>query len=142
MPMANQQEFIDRCELLPDVEILSFESHIEFLMENALAVVAMGGYNTFCEILSLDKPALIIPRSVPRREQLIRTLRAEKIGLVSYLDPDSDRDPMEMADKLKTLPDQSPPSSHSIDNLMLGHQIISERITALFDGDPLQQQAI
>ena len=32
----------------------------------------MGGYNTYCEILSFDKPALIVPRMRPRLEQLIR----------------------------------------------------------------------
>ncbi len=32
----------------------------------------MGGYNTYCEILSFDKPALIVPRLQPREEQLIR----------------------------------------------------------------------
>ena len=35
-------------------------------MKRAAGIVAMGGYNTFCEILSFDKRALIIPRTVPR----------------------------------------------------------------------------
>ena len=35
----------------------------------------MGGYNTFCEILSFDKRALIVPRTVPRLEQYIRAAR-------------------------------------------------------------------
>ena len=34
-------------------------------MEKAAAIVAMGGYNTFCEILSFDKRALIVPRTQP-----------------------------------------------------------------------------
>ncbi len=33
------------------------------LMQNALGVVAMGGYNTFCEILSFDCRAVIAPRT-------------------------------------------------------------------------------
>lgn len=41
-------------------------------MNRAHCVVAMGGYNTFCEILSFDKPALIVPRVKPRLEQAIR----------------------------------------------------------------------
>jgi predicted glycosyltransferase len=32
-------------------------------MQKSAAVVAMGGYNTFCEILSLDKRVLIVPRT-------------------------------------------------------------------------------
>ena len=45
---------------------------MEELIAGAKAVVAMGGYNTYCEILSFDKPALIVPRVAPREEQLIR----------------------------------------------------------------------
>ena len=87
MPSADQQEFHERCERLPGLDILAFDSHIELLMSKAIGVVAMGGYNTFCEILTLDKPALIVPRSVPRQEQLIRAERAVKLGLVAMLDP-------------------------------------------------------
>ncbi|MDB5559446.1 MAG: hypothetical protein JWQ36_2380, partial [Enterovirga sp.] len=32
------------------------------------------GYNTFCENLSIDRPSLIVPRTRPRREQLIRAI--------------------------------------------------------------------
>ncbi len=41
-------------------------------MARAIGVVAMGGYNTFCEILSFDKRAIIVPRTAPRMEQYIR----------------------------------------------------------------------
>ena len=34
--------------------------------ERAGGVVAMGGYNTFCEILSFDKRAIIVPRTLTR----------------------------------------------------------------------------
>ncbi len=34
-------------------------------MQKASAIVAMGGYNTFCEILSMDKARLIVPRKTP-----------------------------------------------------------------------------
>ena len=126
MPASSQQEFHERCEKLPNVEILTFDSHIELLMRRAVGIVAMGGYNTFCEILSLDKPALIIPRSVPRREQLIRAERAVKLGLVRMLDPESDRPAAEMAQALVDLPRQSPPSSHKIDGLLDGHESIAD----------------
>lgn len=128
MPPADQQEFHERCEQLANVEILKFESHIELLMRQAIGIVAMGGYNTFCEILALDKTALIIPRSVPRQEQLIRAQRAVQLGLVSMLNPDSDRDPRAMADALKRLPDQALPSSRNIEGLLAGHTNIAEMI--------------
>ena len=128
MPPADQQEFHQRCEQLANVEILKFDSHIELLMRQAIGIVAMGGYNTFCEILALDKTALIIPRSVPRQEQLIRAQRAVQLGLVSMLNPDSERDPLVMADALKRLPDQALPSSRNIKGLLAGHANIAEMI--------------
>ena len=47
------------------------------LMAGAARIVAMGGYNTVCEVLSLGRPALIAPRVSPRAEQV---LRAERLG--------------------------------------------------------------
>ena len=51
-------------------------------MARAAGIVAMGGYNTFCEILSFDKRAIIVPRTAPRLEQFIRTKRAAELGLL------------------------------------------------------------
>jgi len=128
MPPSHQQNFQDRCEKLDKVDIINFDSHIELLMERSSAIVAMGGYNTFCEILSLDKPTLIVPRSVPRLEQLIRANRAVELGLASMLDPEGDRNPMVMAAALRRLPDQPPPSAHKIPGLLDGHERIAESV--------------
>ena len=128
MPQANQQAFNERCEKLDQIQIITFESHIEFLIEQAIGIVAMGGYNTFCEILSLDKRALIIPRSVPRQEQLIRASRAVDLGLVSMLDPEKGRDPAIMAKALHQLPDQTLPSENAIDGLLEGHNRVAQLI--------------
>lgn len=38
----------------------------------AEAVVSMGGYNSVCEIMTTEIPALIVPREKPRMEQFIR----------------------------------------------------------------------
>jgi len=51
------------------------------------AVVSMGGYNTFCEILSLRRPAIIVPRVKPRREQLIRARLFSARGIVRMIHP-------------------------------------------------------
>ena len=61
-------------------------------MARSAGVVAMGGYNTFCEILSYDRPALIVPRTAPRMEQFIRAARAEELGLVRMLPEDGRHD--------------------------------------------------
>ena len=140
MPPTEQQQFHDRCEALDDVEILTFDSYIELLMQKAEGIVAMGGYNTFCEILTLDKPALIVPRSVPRQEQLIRAERAVKMGLASMLDPAGGRDPGQMAAALRALPHQPKPSTRQIPGLLAGHDIIAEIVREYLE--PPDQESI
>jgi predicted glycosyltransferase len=66
MAPRTRECFRERIENLPSVEAITFDSQVERLMEGAAGVVTMGGYNTFCEILTFDKPALIAPRTKPR----------------------------------------------------------------------------
>lgn len=115
-----QNEFLARAAALPMVEALTFESQLESLMAKASGVVAMGGYNTFCEILSFDKKALIVPRMVPRLEQFIRASRAQELGLVSMLPDDGVRDAHAMATALRQLPQQQAPSDVIIPGLLDG----------------------
>ena len=110
-------------------------------MEKASGIVAMGGYNTFCEILALDKPALIVPRSVPRQEQLIRAERAVKLGLISMLNPSDGRDESKMVAAIQDLPNQSRPSSRKIRGLLAGHENIAE-ITRQYLETPDQQEIV
>jgi predicted glycosyltransferase len=115
-----QNEFLARAAVLPRVEALTFESQLESLMSKAAGVVAMGGYNTFCEILSFDKKALIVPRMAPRLEQFIRASRAQELGLVSMLPDDGVRDACAMATALRQLPQQQAPSDVIIPGLLDG----------------------
>ena len=115
-----REEFSERIEKLERVEAITFDAHFEHLMEGAAAVVAMGGYNTFCEILSFDKPSLIVPRTKPRREQYIRAARAQELGLLSMLEDDGDRDPARMATALRQLPQQGRPSDVILPGLLDG----------------------
>ena len=63
MQPDHQAAFAARAARLPKVRAITFDARLETLMARAAGVVAMGGYNTFCEILSFDKPALIVPRT-------------------------------------------------------------------------------
>ena len=76
-----QAAYDARAARLPKVRAITFDTRLEVLMARARGVVAMGGYNTFCEILSFDKPALILPRTAPRLEQYIRAQRAAELGI-------------------------------------------------------------
>jgi predicted glycosyltransferase len=115
-----QNDFLRRAGQLPNIEAITFEARMEGLMDRALGVVCMGGYNTFCEILSFNKRALLVPRTEPRMEQHIRATRAAQLGLVSVLPDDGRRDARAMATALRTLPQQLPPSEMVVPGLLDG----------------------
>lgn len=131
MPASERNDFLARAELLPHVTAITFSNHLEHLMANADAVVAMGGYNTFCEIMSFDKAALILPRSKPRQEQLIRARNAAAIGLLAMLDLTSQRETQEMVKAIEQLPKQPKPSSQPIEKLLNGLDFVTERFGEL-----------
>src|SRR6266404_687836 len=112
--------FADRASRLNNVRAITFNTRLESLMARAAGVVAMGGYNTFCEILSFDKRALIVPRTAPRLEQFIRTERAAELGLLTMLPEQEGRDPRVMATALRHLTEQPPPSTVDIPGLLDG----------------------
>ena len=68
--------------------IIEFCNEPTAILQKANYVVAMGGYNTICEILSFRKKALIVPRVVPRKEQLIRASRLQSKGYLDVLRPE------------------------------------------------------
>ncbi len=120
MPPDQRAAFRDRVAKLATVKTVTFDNHLESLMAKASAVVAMGGYNTFCEVLSMDKRALIIPRTVPRLEQYIRATRAAELGLISILIDDGVRSDETMTTALKQLSQQKKPSEIIIPGLLDG----------------------
>ena len=115
-----QGEFQERAARLPKVETVTFDTHPESLFDRAAGIVSMGGYNTFCEILSFDKPSLIVPRTEPRMEQYIRASRAQDLGLVRMILADKKRDAGTMATLLRTLPHQPKPSEVVVPGLLDG----------------------
>src|SRR5260221_1806100 len=128
MQAERQAEFMDRAAKLKRVDTITFHGQIETLLSRAARVVAMGGYNTFCEVLSLDKRALIVPRTAPRLEQYIRASRAAELGLVSMLTDDGSYDPAVMAAALRALPRQNRPSEVIVPGLLEGLQNVSRLV--------------
>ncbi|HEX6977917.1 MAG TPA: glycosyltransferase [Alphaproteobacteria bacterium] len=120
MQPEHQAEFMERARRLDRVDVITFDAHLETLMSRAAGVVAMGGYNTFCEILSFDKRAIVVPRTAPRLEQYIRASRAEQLGLLRMLPDDGRRDARLMAEALRRLPTQPLPSDMAVPGLMDG----------------------
>ncbi|MGH7109949.1 MAG: glycosyltransferase family protein [Stellaceae bacterium] len=128
-----QAAFAERAQRLGRLRAITFDARLEMLMARAAGVVAMGGYNTFCEILSFDKRALIVPRTVPRREQLIRAERAAALGLVALLSEEQGRDPRVMAAALRHLTQQAPPSRVVIPGLLDGMASVNRLVGKWLD---------
>jgi predicted glycosyltransferase len=76
-----------RARALPNVSVQDFCDDMMALMAAADVVLAMGGYNTVCELLTLRKRALLVPRIKPGVEQCIRAERMAALGLVRMLHP-------------------------------------------------------
>jgi len=129
-----RRSFVERIARQPKLDVMSFDNKIERLMKKADAIVAMGGYNTFCEALSFDKRTLIVPRTRPRLEQYIRAVEAERLGLVRMLsDHDEPRTPERMAQALRNLSSQPRPSEVTIPGLLDGLDRVQQRLKALLE---------
>ncbi|GAB3104954.1 glycosyltransferase family protein [Isoptericola nanjingensis] len=68
-----------------DLEVHAFVRDVVPLIEGAAAVVTMGGYNSVCELLASGRPGLVVPRTHPRAEQLVRARRLADLGLLDVL---------------------------------------------------------
>ncbi len=135
MQPLKREQFQARVARLPRVEAITFDAHPETMIDNAAGIVAMGGYNTFCDILSFDKPAIIVPRTQPRMEQFIRASQAEALGLVRMLDSRQHRSPQIMAAALKALPGQNLPSMTVVPGLLEGLDNIGKLLDQWLDDD-------
>jgi len=133
MPTDQRRKLLRKSAKIPYIEVIEFDNRMEELIDGATAVVSMGGYNTYCEILSFDKPALIVPRVNPREEQLIRAQRAHELGLVDMLLPEEARDPKRMAAALKSLPLRAAPSKSSKSMRLEGLPHITQIVGDLLD---------
>ena len=120
MSAAEREAFKERAGKFRNIRTLTFTNNLGALMKRAAGVVAMGGYNTFCEILSFDKKAIIVPRTKPRLEQFIRARAARNVGLIEMLDAERGRDPHAMATALRQLPQQGLPSDVVVPGLLDG----------------------
>ena len=72
----------------PHFIVLKFVTDSDALLRRADRVIAMGGYNTVCEVLAFEKVAMIVPRVRPRLEQMIRAERMRDLGVLDVLVPD------------------------------------------------------
>jgi predicted glycosyltransferase len=88
LPADKRRELLDLAEDLP-VRVVTTVSDSLSLLGAADLVVAMAGYNTTAEILSLGTRALLVPRSGPSAEQRLRASLFAERGWIGWLPPES-----------------------------------------------------
>jgi len=72
----------------PTLTLKHFTDDVLSYMNAADLVVSMGGYNTICEILTLNKPAIVVPRVRPVQEQWLRAKKLASMNLLHLIHPD------------------------------------------------------
>ena len=88
MTDENRGRLTEAVRANPRMQLIDFLDEPVALVERAERVIAMGGYNTVCEVLSFEKHALIVPRVRPGCEQWIRARRMQELGVLTALHPD------------------------------------------------------
>jgi predicted glycosyltransferase len=71
-----------------DARVEEFRPDMDAVIGGATAIVSMAGYNTVAELLRARKRALLVPRTRPSEEQLVRARLVADAGLASMLLPD------------------------------------------------------
>jgi predicted glycosyltransferase len=88
MPARDRKALVDRSRSLPAVEVNTFHTNYMPYVQAASVVVSNFGYNTCCELLSLGKPAVVVPCERSASEQVVRARVMADRGLVGLLEPD------------------------------------------------------
>jgi predicted glycosyltransferase len=88
MPAEIRRRLRRKAAARPRKKVLGFVSEPSFLVDRAERVITMGGYNNISDVLSFEKRALVVPRTRPRCEQLIRAQRLHDLGLIDVLLPE------------------------------------------------------
>lgn len=99
MPAQQREELTRRYGTAGNIELVDFDPDLTQRYSEADVVVSMAGYNTVCELLSLNKSAVLVPRSEPVMEQLIRARLLAKNGFFQMIEP-SDLDPSTMKNRI------------------------------------------
>jgi predicted glycosyltransferase len=88
MPVSSREALASLSRQHDGLSMQVFSDDMMGLQNAADVVIAMGGYNTVCEIFSSQRRAVLVPRATPSLEQTIRAERLAKLGLIAMVHPD------------------------------------------------------
>lgn len=131
MPEQQRKHLHLRVKTFPQVTLQEFTDDLMGYMAAADVVLSMAGYNTICEILSLQKRAVAVPRIKPVLEQLIRANCLARLGSIEAIHPDLLTPELLARKLLKQLSETEPlPMNNTLD--LNGLENLSDRLQALF----------
>ncbi|OLC67378.1 MAG: hypothetical protein AUH69_04495 [Actinobacteria bacterium 13_1_40CM_4_65_12] len=87
MDPAEREIVVSSVRTLPNTRFLEFTRDMASYIAAADVVVSMGGYNAVCEVLSAERPTIIVPRERPRKEQLLRAQALQRRGVARMIHP-------------------------------------------------------
>ena len=116
---------------IPNILLIGFDPELEKYIADAEFVIGMCGYNTFCEVLTFDKHAVYVPRSVPRLEQRIRAYRSASLGWSSVLEISEAINPQIFYQAVESIRRRRLPSEAPVKPDMKGLSRICERVHAI-----------
>jgi len=141
MPVEKRVQLEASAAGYPHVQVREFTDDIMRYMEAADVVVSMGGYNTLCELLTLKKNAIVVPRTTPVLEQCIRAERMAALGLIQTIHPDQ-LTPENLAEAVKTAATRDKIGKSKLNHIdMNGMSRIEEEIFSLLDSSPKMPSA-
>jgi predicted glycosyltransferase len=93
-----------------DAQVIEFRGDMDRVLAGARAVVGMAGYNTVAELMRARRPGLLVPRTRPSQEQLVRARTVAEQPSFDMLHPD-ELSPERMREALGRLLDLPRPSA-------------------------------
>ncbi len=87
MPQPQREALEARMRPMSGVSAQVFADDMMSLMRAADVAVSMGGYNTVCELLASRRRAVVVPRTEPGQEQILRARRMARHGLLRMVEP-------------------------------------------------------
>ena len=128
MPQDSRLALRQRYGAMADVDLVEFELDMTRRYAEADVVVAMAGYNTVCELLSFGRRAVLVPRTTPVREQLLRASALAERGYFDMVAPE-DLAPGVLIGKVLAAVSAGPAGGTAID--LDGLPRVLERVRAL-----------
>jgi len=100
----------------PGTIIMEHVEDVGAIAAGARCVVTRGGYNSLCELIHLGVPTVVVPRSWPRREQLLRARGFAARGLVRLVEEDGPELAVRLAEAVgQAMAMPTEPPSHALD---------------------------